>query len=85
MRNKCIEMCRVFAVFFTVFACWLCFKLFQEVVVFLPMCIVPRVLECEMLSADGEVNFLLSGILLTSCQYTSSFRLPREFFGYSNQ
>lgn len=83
MRNKCIEC--VLLLFFTVFACWLCFKLLKEVVVFLPICIAPGIVECEMLSAYGKINFLVLVILLTSCQSASSFCLPREFLGYSNK
>lgn len=38
---KCVD---IFAVFFTVFAHWLCFKVIQEVVIFLSICIAPGIL-----------------------------------------
>lgn len=82
MRKKVFKCVCVFAAFFTGFF-HVSYKLFQGEVVFLLLCIIPAVLDCEKSSVCDKINFLLLVILFISWQYPSSFCLSREYFDYS--
>lgn len=60
-----------------------CYKHFQDVVVFLPLCIIPAIVECEKSSACDKMNFLLLVILFISWQYAALFYLSWKYFHYS--
>lgn len=75
-KNVCKCIC-IFAALFTVFFCNVCYKLFQDVVILLPLCIIPAILECEKLSACDKMNFFYS----LFCLFHANMLLPSAFQG----